>query len=48
MEFRLLRPEEIEIRIGNTISTSKWQGYSLLLYKILIQISKLLQCETFG
>ena len=33
MEFRLLRPEEIEIRIGNTISTSKWQGYSLLLYK---------------
>ena len=33
MEFRLLRLEEIEIRIGNTISTSKWQGYSLLLYK---------------
>lgn len=33
MNLRLLKPEEIECRIGNVISTSKWQGYTLLLYK---------------
>lgn len=33
MEFRLLKKEEIEIRVGNIISTPKWQGYSLLLFK---------------
>lgn len=33
MNLRLLKPEEIECRIGSTISAPKWQGYTLLLYK---------------
>ena len=33
MEFRELKAEEIDVRVGNIISTAKWQGYSLLLYK---------------
>ena len=33
MKFRTLKADEIELRIGNTISTSKFQGYTLLLYK---------------
>lgn len=33
MKFRKLKAEEIDVRVGNIISTAKWQGYSLLLYK---------------
>jgi hypothetical protein len=32
-KFRKLLPNEIDVRIGQAISTSKWQGVSLLLYK---------------
>lgn len=31
--FRLLKAHEIEVRIGQAIKTTNWQGVSLLLYK---------------
>jgi hypothetical protein len=31
--FRRLLPHEIDVRIGQAIQTTKWQGVSLLLYK---------------
>lgn len=31
--FRLLKANEIEVRIGQAIKTTSWQGVSLLLYK---------------
>lgn len=31
--FRLLKANEIEVRIGQAIKTTNWQGVSLLLYK---------------
>lgn len=33
IEFRTLKADEIDVRIGNVINTKKWSGYSLLLYK---------------
>lgn len=33
MQFRLLKANEIEVRIGQAIKTANWQGVSLLLYK---------------
>lgn len=33
MKFRDLEAHEIDVRIGQTIATAKWQGVSLLLYK---------------
>jgi hypothetical protein len=32
-KFRRLLPHEIDVRIGQAIQTTKWQGVSLLLYK---------------
>lgn len=32
-KFRELKAEEIDVRIGQCIATSKWEGVSLLLYK---------------
>ncbi len=32
-KFRELKANEIDVRIGRVIATSKWQGVSLLLYK---------------
>lgn len=32
-KFRKLQAHEIDVRIGQAISTAKWQGVSLLLYK---------------
>ncbi len=32
-KFRELLPHEIDVRIGQAISTTRWQGVSLLLYK---------------
>jgi hypothetical protein len=32
-KFRKLQAHEIDVRIGQVISTEKWQGVSLLLYK---------------
>jgi hypothetical protein len=32
-KFRELKANEIDVRVGRVISSSKWQGVSLLLYK---------------
>ena len=32
-KFRKLLPHEIDVRVGQAIATTKWQGVSLLLYK---------------
>lgn len=32
-KFRKLLPSEIDVRVGQAIATTKWQGVSLLLYK---------------
>lgn len=33
LKFRTLQADEIEVRVGQTIATTNWQGATLLLYK---------------